>query len=78
MPKQLRERPIHLGATAVVQPEFTGDMAWYMAYGAPRRVVLGPGEFAINDPGVWHTADVDAPATALFITAGVGTEVRPR
>ena len=39
---------------------------------------LGTGQAVINRPGVWHTADVDAPATALFITAGVGTEVRPR
>jgi uncharacterized cupin superfamily protein len=40
--------------------------------------VLRAGEYAINAPGVWHTADVDAPATALFITAGVGTQHRPR
>jgi len=43
-----------------------------------RRVTLGPGEYAINAPGVWHTADVDAPARALFITAGIGTQHRPR
>jgi hypothetical protein len=29
------------------------------------------------EPGVWHTADVAGPATALFITAGLGTELRP-
>lgn len=40
--------------------------------------VLEKGQAIVNPPGVWHTADVDAPATALFITAGVGTEVRPR
>ena len=123
--------PIHLGrgATAVVEPEFTGEMSWYEAYvgrhaddglegrlvslftfseswttwevhpngaeivlctagsitlhqekrdGSKARVTLGPGEYAINEPGTWHTADVDGEATALFITAGVGTEVRPR
>lgn len=32
----------------------------------------------VNPPGVWHTADVSGPATALFITAGLGTEHRPR
>ncbi len=32
----------------------------------------------INEPGVWHTADVESTATALFITAGLGTEHRPR
>jgi len=41
-------------------------------------VTLGPGMAAINPPGVWHTADVDDTATALFITAGVGTEHRSR
>jgi quercetin dioxygenase-like cupin family protein len=42
------------------------------------RTTLRPGEYAINPPGVWHTADVSGPATALFITAGVGTLNRPR
>lgn len=42
------------------------------------EVTLEPGQAAINAPGVWHTADVDGPATALFITAGEGTEHRPR
>jgi quercetin dioxygenase-like cupin family protein len=46
--------------------------------GAPVRTTLQPGEYAINPPGVWHTADVDAPATALFITAGMGTQHRER
>jgi hypothetical protein len=39
---------------------------------------IGPGEAIINPPGVWHTADVAGSATALFITAGMGTEGRPR
>lgn len=46
--------------------------------GAVRSVTLRSGDAVINPPGVWHTADCSAPATALFITAGVGTEVRPR
>ena len=123
--------PIHLGlgARAVPQPEFTGGMEWFAAYGAAnaadgregrlvslftfteswaswemhpagdevvlcvsgtmtlhqehadgRRetMVLEPGEYAINAPGVWHTADVDGSATAVFITAGEGTTHRPR
>ena len=41
-------------------------------------VELGEGQYAINEPGVWHTADVAGEATALFITAGLGTEHRPR
>lgn len=123
--------PIHLGldARAVPQPEFTGGMDWYAAYGAANaadgkegrlvslftfteswtswemhpagdEVVLciagamtlhqehgdgrresmriGPGEYAINPPGTWHTADVEGSATALFITAGEGTTHRER
>jgi hypothetical protein len=126
----LSSHPLHLGlgATAVVQPEHTGAMEWYMAYGARhgadgvegrlvaihtfgkpwetwemhpkgeelvaclagelvlhqelegrvQTVTLRPYEAIVNPRGVWHTADVSAPATALFITAGVGTEIRPR
>lgn len=127
---KLAQFPLHLGlgATAVRQPEFTGDMAWYQGYGSRnhgdgvegrlvsmhefgepwtswemhplgaevvvclsgrltlsqevegglRRLELGPGDAAINPPGVWHTADTNEPTTALFITAGAGTEHRPR
>ena len=39
---------------------------------------LGPGEYAINPPGAWHTADADGPVVALFITAGKGTTHRAR
>ena len=127
----LNTHPIHLGlgASAVVQPAFSGEMAWYEGYdqrhggdGAEGRLVsmhsftepwamwemhplgsevvlctagrltlhqelasggvttlmLDPGQYAINPPGVWHTADVDGTATAVFITAGFGTEHRPR
>ena len=43
-----------------------------------QKVPLRAGEYAINPRGVWHTADVAGHATALFITAGQGTEHRPR
>jgi hypothetical protein len=46
--------------------------------GSRQSVVLGPGEYAVNQRGTWHTADVTGEATALFITAGVGTQHRPR
>ena len=46
--------------------------------GEHREVVLKTGEYAINPAGVWHTADVSGKATALFITAGEGTEHRSR
>ncbi|PRP96929.1 cupin domain-containing protein [Enhygromyxa salina] len=46
--------------------------------GEHRAVELSAGDAAINPPGVWHTARVSEPVTALFITAGEGTlhEVR--
>ena len=46
--------------------------------GVATTVPLEPHQAAINEPGVWHTADVDDTATVLFITAGVGTQHRPR
>jgi quercetin dioxygenase-like cupin family protein len=46
--------------------------------GSIRTVTLKPGEYVINEPGTWHTADVEREATAVFITAGLGTEHRPR
>ncbi len=118
-----------LGATAEVEPEFTGEMSWYGDYtqrhasdgvegrlvamhsftepwevwemhplgsevvvctagemtlhqelpdGTQRSATISVGEYAINDPGVWHTADVAEHATALFITAGLDTQHRPR
>lgn len=123
--------PVHLGlgATAEVEPRFTGTMDWYSNYvdrhsvdGAEGRLVsmhvfteswdmwemhpegsevvlctsgtiklyqeqkdgtitttsLAPGQYAINEPGTWHTADVENNATAVFITAGWGTQHRPR
>jgi mannose-6-phosphate isomerase-like protein (cupin superfamily) len=127
---RLDKNPLHLGlgATAIVQPEFTG-MAWYEGYGArhdsdgregrlvgmhtfheswdswemhpegdevvlcltgemtlhqemrdgsPAKVTIHAGEYAINPPGCWHTADIEGEATALFITSGMGTEHRER
>lgn len=128
---RLTAHPIHLGlgATAEVEPEFTGEMSWYAGYaerhqadgpegrlvtmstftqpwdvwemhpngsevvlcldgsitlhqelpdGSSASVDLAAGEYAVNTPGTWHTADADAPTQVLFITAGVGTEHRPR
>lgn len=125
------KNPIHLGlgAKAVVEPDYKGEMEWYMGYGqrhasdgaegrlvnlitfteswkewevhpngdevvlctagsitlhqekadgTKATVTLGPGEYIVNEPGTWHTADIEDTATALFITAGLGTEGRPR
>ncbi|MEX2618477.1 MAG: cupin [Alphaproteobacteria bacterium] len=49
-----------------------------MADGKVNTVTLGPGEYAINEPGIWHTADIDGEATVLFVTAGLDTQHRPR
>ncbi|WP_298335457.1 cupin [uncultured Erythrobacter sp.] len=46
--------------------------------GKRKTTALDVGEFAINPRGVWHIADVEESATAIFITAGEGTEHRPR
>ena len=46
--------------------------------GRESKVTLLPGDYAINEPGTWHTADVSGSATALFITAGMGTQIRQR
>lgn len=128
---EISSHPIHLGlgATAVVEPEFTGEMSWYGGYGERHAddgiegrlvtmhtfteswnewemhpsgsevvlciegditlhqeradggratVDLSAGQYIVNEPGTWHTADVDGSATALFITAGAGTRHRPR
>ena len=48
------------------------------ADGSTDTVTLAAGEYAINPPGTWHTADVEGAATGVFITAGTGTEHRPR
>ena len=39
---------------------------------------LAAGQYAINPRGVWHTANVADHAAAIFITAGEGTQHRPR
>jgi mannose-6-phosphate isomerase-like protein (cupin superfamily) len=46
--------------------------------GAEQSHELGPGEYAINPPGAWHTADTDGPVVALFVTVGKGTTHKPR
>lgn len=58
-----------VAGSIVLHQEIDGDV---------HTVELGPGEAVINPPGAWHTADVSDPCTCLFITAGEGTENRPR
>ncbi|KWV95009.1 MULTISPECIES: cupin domain-containing protein [unclassified Erythrobacter] len=57
-----------------------GEMVLTQEFPGGRResVTLTAGEYAINPPGVWHIADVEDEASAIFITAGEGTQHRPR
>jgi mannose-6-phosphate isomerase-like protein (cupin superfamily) len=67
-----------LGSEVVLCIAGTMTLHQELADGTRQSVTLAAGEYAINPPGAWHTADVSAPATALFITAGKDTQHRPR
>ena len=66
------------GAEVVICTE--GEMVLTQEFpdGRIERLTLAAGQYAINPPGVWHIADIEDRAAAVFITAGEGTEVRPR
>jgi quercetin dioxygenase-like cupin family protein len=66
------------GAEVVVC--IAGEMTLHQEHrdGRKETATLNAGDYAINPQGTWHTADVMGEATALFITAGVGTQHRPR
>lgn len=46
--------------------------------GLQKFEVRKPGEYAFVPKGTWHTANPLQPTTMLFITAGEGTQTRPR
>lgn len=48
------------------------------ADGALHSETIGAGQYLINPAGVWHTANIPSAASVLFITAGEGTQGRPR
>jgi mannose-6-phosphate isomerase-like protein (cupin superfamily) len=58
----------------------TGEMHLTQEFpdGHVETMTLRPGEYAINPAGVWHTADIPVQASGLFVTAGAGTQNRPR
>ncbi len=66
------------GAEVVVC--LSGSMTLHQEHADGKResVTIGAGHYAINPPGTWHTADIEGAASALFITAGLGTQHRPR
>jgi mannose-6-phosphate isomerase-like protein (cupin superfamily) len=63
------ELVVCVAGTITLHQEIEGDTT---------TVTLAAGDAVVNPPGAWHTADVDAPCTAVFITSGRGTEIRPR
>ncbi len=46
--------------------------------GTANAMAFEPGTTLINPPGVWHTADVDSPMRAIYITPCIGTSHKPR
>lgn len=46
--------------------------------GGTRSIAIGPGTTVINPAGVWHTADVEVPVKAIYITPCPGTRHRMR
>jgi hypothetical protein len=66
------------GSEVVICTAGTMTLHQEHADGTSESTSLGAGQYVINKPGTWHTADVEGTATALFITAGWGTQHRPR
>lgn len=46
--------------------------------GAEVRTRVTAGQAVLNPAGTWHTADVEVPFTAIYLTPCPGTEHRPR
>ena len=70
---------MHLAGDEVVIC-IAGRMTIYQEHGdgTSDTLELNEGDYAINPPGTWHTADIETAATALFITAGLDTQHRSR
>ena len=66
------------GEEVVICIDGAMDLTQEFPDGTRKTSSLEAGEFIINPRGVWHIADVEESATAIFITAGEGTEHRPR
>ena len=66
------------GDELVICTEGTMVLHQEFPHGRRETMTLAAGEYAINPPGVWHIADVPERATAIFVTAGEGTEHRAR
>lgn len=53
------------------------DFVLERAEGEATVELRGPGAFVLVPRGTWHTARVREPSSALFVTAGRGTQHRP-
>lgn len=63
------ELVVCVAGSMTLQQEIDGEVV---------TTVVEAGQAVINPAGVWHTADIDGSATAIFVTAGLGTENRDR
>lgn len=66
------------GAEVVICTDGAMELTQEFPDGRRETIALAAGEYAINPPGVWHIADIEDHATAIFITAGEDTKHRPR
>lgn len=66
------------GAEVVICVEGAMTLLQEQANGSIAAIALAVGDYAINPPGVWHSADVAGRCAAVFITAGEGTQHKPR
>ncbi len=67
-----------LGSEVVICTQGSMELIQEFPDGSTEQVTLNAGDYAINPPGVWHIANVESHATAIFITAGKDTQHRPR
>ncbi len=67
-----------LGEEVVICTEGEMRLTQEFPDGRQESMTLKAGEYAINPPKVWHIANIADHASAIFITAGEGTEHRMR
>ena len=66
------------GAEVVICTAGSIELVQELADGSHATATLGAGQYAVNPPGTWHTANVADTTTCIFITAGKDTRHRPR
>jgi len=71
-------RRVRDGTTVCLIGRGLESVSWFPARWLRSATRLRAREYAIADAGVRHSADVQEHATALFVTAGIGTQIRDR